>query len=236
MYSSNDWVKVPLLDCMLYCWYVLDFIVSMLWERLVYSFFTWCDSVLGSQQVWQLHNSINVVTDKGLSNSKGKQENLSRTSIFVYFWDPRPFWTKMVCISCIVIPVVLWLWHRFLQPIFLKFWNPWQPAVEKTSIQTGTFFCYRIVLPILLIKDNVIHICQTAKIFSHYLTLVSLMPSTNYNFWDHVWHDKNFCWRNSKSSGMNKVVTNLKNRTATLTLHSYFRWKWQCFKHLWRKP
>ena len=34
----------------------------------------------------------------------------------------------MVCISCIVIPVVLWLWHRFLQPIFLKFWNPWLPA------------------------------------------------------------------------------------------------------------
>merc|ERR1712226_75075 len=45
--------------------------------------------------------------------------------------------TKMVCISCIVIPVVLWLRHRFLRPLVLKFWNPWQPAVEKKSIQTG---------------------------------------------------------------------------------------------------
>ena len=32
--------------------------------------------------------------------------------------------TKMVCISCIVIPVVLWLWHKYLQPLFLRFWGP----------------------------------------------------------------------------------------------------------------
>merc|ERR1712242_456214 len=76
--------------------------------------------------------SINVVTDnKASPTSKGKQENFSQISNF------RPFKNKMVCISCIVIPVVLWLWHRFLQPMFLKFWNPWQPAVEKSSIQTG---------------------------------------------------------------------------------------------------
>ena len=30
----------------------------------------------------------------------------------------------MVCISCIVIPVVLWLWHKYLQPLFLRFWGP----------------------------------------------------------------------------------------------------------------
>jgi len=36
----------------------------------------------------------------------------------------------MVCISCIVIPVVLWLWHRFLQPLVVKFWNPWGSVEE----------------------------------------------------------------------------------------------------------
>ena len=31
----------------------------------------------------------------------------------------------MVCIPCIVIPVLLWIFHKYLQPIILKFWNPW---------------------------------------------------------------------------------------------------------------
>ena len=43
----------------------------------------------------------------------------------------------MVCISCIVIPVVLWLWHRFLQPFVLKFWNPWGKVEDKTE-NSGT--------------------------------------------------------------------------------------------------
>jgi len=32
----------------------------------------------------------------------------------------------MVCIPCIVIPVVLWLFHKYIQPFILKFWNPWE--------------------------------------------------------------------------------------------------------------
>jgi len=24
-----------------------------------------------------------------------------------------------------VIPVLLWIFHKFIQPIILKFWNPW---------------------------------------------------------------------------------------------------------------
>ncbi|XP_042903139.1 UPF0729 protein GD16342 [Parasteatoda tepidariorum] len=40
----------------------------------------------------------------------------------------------MVCIPCIVAPVLLFLWYRFIQPIMLKFWNPWAP---KASIQTS---------------------------------------------------------------------------------------------------
>jgi len=31
----------------------------------------------------------------------------------------------MVCIPCIVIPVLLWIFHKYIQPIILKFWNPW---------------------------------------------------------------------------------------------------------------
>ena len=31
----------------------------------------------------------------------------------------------MVCIPCILIPVLLWIFHKYLQPIILKFWNPW---------------------------------------------------------------------------------------------------------------
>ena len=38
----------------------------------------------------------------------------------------------MVCISCIVVPVVLYIWHKFLQPLLLRFWNPWG-AVEASG-------------------------------------------------------------------------------------------------------
>jgi len=42
----------------------------------------------------------------------------------------------MVCISCIVIPVLLWLWHRFLQPVVLSFYNPWA-KIEKEGADEG---------------------------------------------------------------------------------------------------
>ena len=47
----------------------------------------------------------------------------------------------MVCISCIVIPVVLWLWHRFLQPIVLKFWNPWGKVEDQSEKESSTLKC-----------------------------------------------------------------------------------------------
>ncbi|XP_048734532.1 UPF0729 protein C18orf32 homolog [Ostrea edulis] len=34
----------------------------------------------------------------------------------------------MVCIPCIVIPVLLWVFHKFIQPLIATFW-PW----SKTS-------------------------------------------------------------------------------------------------------
>jgi len=37
----------------------------------------------------------------------------------------------MVCVPCIVIPVLLWLFHKYIQPFILKFWNPW----EKKSLE-----------------------------------------------------------------------------------------------------
>jgi hypothetical protein len=38
----------------------------------------------------------------------------------------------MVCEPCIVIPFLLFLWYHYIQPIVLKFWNPWK-AVDTTT-------------------------------------------------------------------------------------------------------
>lgn len=58
----------------------------------------------------------------------------------------------MVCVPCIVIPFLLFIWHRYIQPIVLKFWNPWKAVetkterkippgqtVDKSSEENGTF-------------------------------------------------------------------------------------------------
>lgn len=42
----------------------------------------------------------------------------------------------MVCVPCIVIPVLLWVFHKFVQPFLLKFWNPWEKK-GLADIQTG---------------------------------------------------------------------------------------------------
>lgn len=44
----------------------------------------------------------------------------------------------MVCISCIVIPLVLYIWHKFLQPIALKIWNPWAKVEDQSQQQNET--------------------------------------------------------------------------------------------------
>lgn len=31
----------------------------------------------------------------------------------------------MVCVPCFIIPLLLFIWHKFLQPIVLRYWNPW---------------------------------------------------------------------------------------------------------------
>ena len=45
----------------------------------------------------------------------------------------------MVCVSCIIVPALLYIWNRFLQPIVLKFWNPWGKIEDqKDSNDTVT--------------------------------------------------------------------------------------------------
>ena len=53
---------------------------------------------------------------------------------FIFFLQNLVQVKKMVCVPCIVIPVLLYIWHRFLQPIFLRFYNPWAKVTsdEKT--------------------------------------------------------------------------------------------------------
>lgn len=31
----------------------------------------------------------------------------------------------MVCVPCFIIPLLLFIWHKFIQPIVLRYWNPW---------------------------------------------------------------------------------------------------------------
>ena len=40
---------------------------------------------------------------------------------------------EMVCVPCIVIPVLLWIFHKFIQPLISTFW-PWS---KTESIKDG---------------------------------------------------------------------------------------------------
>jgi hypothetical protein len=47
----------------------------------------------------------------------------------------------MVCVPCFIIPVLLFIWHRFIQPILLKYWNPWEKKDKDGNvIKSGTEF------------------------------------------------------------------------------------------------
>jgi hypothetical protein len=35
-----------------------------------------------------------------------------------------------------VIPFLLFIWYRYIQPIVLKFWNPWKAVDTKTETKT----------------------------------------------------------------------------------------------------
>lgn len=37
------------------------------------------------------------------------------------------------CVPCFIIPLLLFIFHRYIQPILLKYWNPWENKQLKTE-------------------------------------------------------------------------------------------------------
>uniref|UniRef100_A0A2M4CM37 Uncharacterized protein n=1 Tax=Anopheles darlingi TaxID=43151 RepID=A0A2M4CM37_ANODA len=44
----------------------------------------------------------------------------------------------MVCVPCFIIPVLLYIWHKLVQPILLKYWNPWEKKTAPDNKQTSS--------------------------------------------------------------------------------------------------
>lgn len=44
----------------------------------------------------------------------------------------------MVCISCIVIPVFIWAWYRFIQPLLISIKSYFYPSIEGSKTENGT--------------------------------------------------------------------------------------------------
>jgi len=42
------------------------------------------------------------------------------------------------CIPCFIIPLLLFIFHKYIQPYLLKIWNPW----EKLEVPKESFNCY----------------------------------------------------------------------------------------------
>ncbi|EDW86285.1 uncharacterized protein Dwil_GK15941 [Drosophila willistoni] len=40
----------------------------------------------------------------------------------------------MVCVPCFIIPLLLYIWHKFIQPIILRYWNPWEKKDAQGNI------------------------------------------------------------------------------------------------------
>ncbi|XP_017786983.1 PREDICTED: UPF0729 protein AGAP000931 [Nicrophorus vespilloides] len=39
------------------------------------------------------------------------------------------------CVPCFIIPLLLFIFHRYIQPIILKFWNPWETKVDEEELK-----------------------------------------------------------------------------------------------------
>ncbi|XP_017086201.1 UPF0729 protein CG18508 [Drosophila eugracilis] len=47
----------------------------------------------------------------------------------------------MVCVPCFIIPLLLYIWHKFVQPILLRYWNPWEKKdADGNVIKKGPEF------------------------------------------------------------------------------------------------
>ncbi|XP_034476783.1 UPF0729 protein GD16342 [Drosophila innubila] len=40
----------------------------------------------------------------------------------------------MVCVPCFIIPLLLYIWHKFVQPIMLRYWNPWEKKDAQGNV------------------------------------------------------------------------------------------------------
>ncbi|XP_047506492.1 UPF0729 protein AAEL015238 [Pieris napi] len=58
----------------------------------------------------------------------------------------------MVCVPCFIVPVLLFLWHKFIQPYVLRFWNPW--AVKNAEGNTTTEFPFKCEGGVCAFKKN----------------------------------------------------------------------------------
>lgn len=47
----------------------------------------------------------------------------------------------MVCVPCFIVPLLLFIWHKFIQPYVLRFWNPW--AVKDADGNVRTEFPFK---------------------------------------------------------------------------------------------
>lgn len=47
------------------------------------------------------------------------------------------------CVPCFIIPLLLFIFHRYIQPIILRFWNPWAKKDEtgETEQKECKFSC-----------------------------------------------------------------------------------------------
>lgn len=48
---------------------------------------------------------------------------------------------KMVCVPCFIVPLLLFIWHKFIQPYVLKIWNPWAKDPLDQSKVENPFKC-----------------------------------------------------------------------------------------------
>lgn len=66
----------------------------------------------------------------------------------------------MVCVPCFIVPVLLYIWHKFVQPYFLKYiWNPWEKKDEHGNVintaPENPFECKNGVCPFVPSKKTV---------------------------------------------------------------------------------
>lgn len=47
------------------------------------------------------------------------------------------------CVPCFIIPLLLFIFHRYIQPILLKMYNPWEKwsVKDKAQNENCTFNC-----------------------------------------------------------------------------------------------